>query len=99
MAVFQQGRKSVGRAFVCYGLRREGQGRKFGLAVSRKVGSAVTRNRVKRYLREYYRTHRAQVDDDTHVVIVARPSAAELSYDQCSRAVQRLLTEIEVFHG
>lgn len=99
VAVFEQGRKSVGPSFVCYLLRREGQGRKFGFAVSRKVGAAVTRNRVKRYLREFYRKHRAEFGEDAHVVVVARPYAAKLGYEQCARAMQRLLNEIEVARG
>jgi len=98
-AAFKTGRKSVGVAFVCYAVRRESQGRKFGFAVSRKVGTAVVRNRVKRYLREFYRTHRAQIDDDTHVVVVARPAAAEASFDECVRTMRRLLGQVEVLHG
>ncbi len=48
---------------------------RFGLTVSRRVGNAVVRNRVKRWLREAFRRVRAEfplVD----VVCVARPSAA-----------------------
>ena len=98
-AVFQHGRNRVGAAFICYVVRRDGQGRKFGFAVSRKVGSAVVRNRVKRYLREFYRTHRAQIDDNAHVVVVARPSAAKLNHEQCFKATERLLGEGEVYRG
>ncbi|MBX7256233.1 MAG: ribonuclease P protein component [Candidatus Hydrogenedentes bacterium] len=89
--VFRNGRKRVGPAFICYVARQEGEGRKFGLAVSRKVGSAVVRNRVKRFLREFYRTHRAQLAHDVHIVVVARPQAAELSFHQCTEAMRRLL--------
>ncbi|NUM56933.1 MAG: ribonuclease P protein component [Candidatus Hydrogenedentes bacterium] len=96
---FKSGRRSVGSAFICYVARRESQGRKFGFAVSRKVGTAVIRNRVKRYLREFFRTHRAQIDDDTHIVVVARPAAANAGYDQCVREMRRLLGEVEVMHG
>ena len=98
-AAFKTGRRSVGSTFICYVVRREGQGRKFGFAVSRKVGTAVVRNRVKRYLREFYRTHRAWIDEDTHIVVVARPAAAEVGLDQCVHAMRRLLGEVEVLHG
>ena len=47
--VFEHGRRAAGQAFICY--VAEGQGRKMGMAVSRKVGGAVVRNRVKRYIR------------------------------------------------
>ncbi|HIJ64751.1 MAG TPA: ribonuclease P protein component [Candidatus Hydrogenedentes bacterium] len=90
---YARGAKRVGRDFIGYVVRREGQGRKFGCAVSRKIGGAVVRNRVKRYLREAYRTHRNEFADDAHLVVVARPSAAKLSYHQCEAAMKRLFRQ------
>lgn len=97
--VYREGSKRVGQAFICYTVRHEGQGRRFGCAVSRRVGRAVTRNRVKRYLREIYRTHRPQIPADLHLVVVARPAAAEMNYDQCRDAVQALLRGAGILHG
>jgi ribonuclease P protein component len=88
--VFQTGRKVVGRAFVLYVARREGQGRRFGCAVSRRVGKAVVRNRVKRRLREFHRTHRHLLPEDAWLVAVARPAAAELTHDQCRATLTEL---------
>ena len=99
LEVFEQGQKWVGRAVICYVVRREGQGRRCGVAVSRKVGSAVVRNRVKRYLKEIYRANRSRLVDDARIVIVARPAAANLDYRQCVGAIQRLLEEGDVLSG
>jgi ribonuclease P protein component len=97
--VFSNSRKVVDRYFVCYLVTQEQQGSKMGLAVSRKVGKAVTRNRVKRYLREFFRTHRPLMTVPCHFVIVARPAAAAMSYAECVRAMKRLLQRGGVLDG
>ncbi len=88
--VYRHGTKTLGPEFICYIVRHEGQGRKFGLAVSRAVGGAVVRNRVKRYIREAYRAQRKHLVEDVTVVIVARKVAAAMNYEECSNAILRL---------
>jgi len=51
---------------------------KLGLAVSRRVGNAVARNRVKRRVREWFRSTRETLPRATDWVVIARAGAAEL---------------------
>lgn len=51
---------------------------RLGLVVSRKVGKAWLRNRVKRVLREYFRVHRLAFAVPIDLVVVAKKGAAEL---------------------
>lgn len=53
-----------------------GQAR-LGVTVSRRVGGAVARNRIKRLVREVFRKNRAALGVPLDVVVIARPAAAE----------------------
>jgi ribonuclease P protein component len=55
---------------------------RLGISVSRRVGNSVTRNRVRRRLREIFRHERSVLPAfATALVIHARPSAAETTFD------------------
>lgn len=61
-----------------------------GFAVSRQVRGAVSRNRVRRRIREAYRHVRAQLAGDLAVVIVARPNAATRPFPDLLEDMRRL---------
>jgi ribonuclease P protein component len=66
-----------------------------GFTVSRKVGGAVVRNRVRRWLRESCRRWQGTLGSGPDLVIIARPSAASASYQTTLREVQGLLGRLE----
>ena len=93
--VFQRGRKLVSPLFVLYILPTSEPHSRLGLAVSKRVGSAVVRNRVKRRMRELFRRHKALLTPPCDVVVVARREAAEAPWNMY---VQQYLTLLERHH-
>jgi len=69
---------------------RAGDSAKLGLAVSRRVGNAVARNRVKRRVREWFRRSRARLPAGTDWVVIARQGAAELDAAAIASELGRL---------
>lgn len=70
---------------------REGSGRHLGLVVSKRVGGAVERNRVKRRIREWFRQERAVLAEGSDLVVIARRGAARLSGAEIAGELSRLV--------
>ena len=86
--VYRKGRSVACRNLVM--LAAPGRGLKVGFSVSRKVGKAVVRNKIRRRLRECFRPLMGDVKNGLYVV-VARPAAAEAAFDALEKDVRYLL--------
>ena len=71
-----------------------GRGPRLGLSVSRRVGGAVDRTRVKRVLREAFWAEAERLPDGSDYVVVARPDARELAEREGMPGVRTALAEL-----
>lgn len=88
--VYQEGKYYFNELLVIHFLFLDGD-TKIGLSVSKKVGPAVVRNKIKRRLRTILRQLFSSLKKGVLIVFVARPAAATASFDQLQVSVINLL--------
>lgn len=95
--MFQQGKSMANRQFVVYVLDRPEQPFfRLGLSVSKKIGKAVVRNQVKRYIRQAFLELREQIAPGKDYVVIARTPTAEMKYDEVKKSLIHVLKKAKV---
>lgn len=95
LRVQEHGRKASAGPLLALALSRgEGETR-LGVTVSKKVGNAVTRNRIRRRVRELFRKGRGMLPRGLDVVVVARRGASEADFAELGRAFEALALKLK----
>ncbi|MDN4494156.1 ribonuclease P protein component [Ureibacillus aquaedulcis] len=90
--VFKKGKSFANRQFVVYCLQKENQEEfRIGLSVGKKIGKAVTRVQIKRYIRQAFLELKSEVRQDMDYVIIARNQAATLDFHETKKSIEHVL--------
>lgn len=92
--LYRDGGRFRGRYFTLVFLRNERGHSRLAVVASRKVGPAVTRNRVKRRFRELYRRNKTLLGQPLDLIVIARPGAGEAAWPDLKEAYISSLTAI-----
>ena len=92
-AIYQAGNKVVDSCMVLYFRPNQLDRVRLGISVSKKVGGAVARNRLKRLFREVFRQNKHRYSPGYDLVCVARKSMLQLNFHQLCHRMDQVLTQ------
>jgi len=78
--IYRGGRKLTSQSFVVFVIANEHDLPRLGITVTRKVGTAVVRNRIKRMVREIFRRNRSAFGPGLDWIVNARGAAVDRAY-------------------
>ena len=100
LRVKNDGRATRGSFFVLAMLEIDAAaGFRAGFVTSKRIGGAVVRNRVRRRLREIVRRHQQSLRADVWIVVIARPAAANATYEQLEHEWLRLAKRASILRA
>ena len=88
--VYKNGKSYANKYLIMYVKKNGLEKNRIGISVSKKVGNSVVRHRVTRLVRESYRLHENIFNSGLDIVIVGRPSAATVGYQEVESALLHL---------
>jgi ribonuclease P protein component len=94
--IYQKSNKIVGRFFILL-YKPNHTGLEAGIVVSKKVGKAVIRNKIKRRIRAYLHVQNQRSNKNVKMIIVARKQAAEMSWNECKQDLNSLFSNLSVY--
>lgn len=89
--IFKHGKSFANRQLVIYYMHSEQTYFRVGLSVGKKIGNAVTRNRIKRYLRESFMDLEHRILPTLNIIIIARQPTKNMSFHDIKGSLLHLL--------
>lgn len=93
LETYARGRRHVGRLLVVFVRPGEGASARLGVTITKKTGSAVVRNRLRRRLKELFRRSDA-FTSPVDVVVNVRPGAEKAGFSDLARDFEKLALRV-----
>ncbi|GAA5412145.1 ribonuclease P protein component [Streptococcus uberis] len=97
-AIYENGKSVANRQFVVYTYKnRDLKHFRLGISVSKKLGNAVTRNRIKRAIRENFKVHKQNIIAKD-IIVIARQPAKDMNTLEIQSSLEHVLKIAKVFN-
>ena len=95
--LYSKGKTAASFDIIMYTLPNKSGGNRLGVTVSTKIGKAVIRNRIRRRIKEAYRTLENYIPSGVNMVVVARSAAKDRTMPQLRETMIKLLKKSDLW--
>ncbi len=99
LSLANKGKKVQNRHFIAISGTGNQRNTRLGITVTRKVGGAVTRNRIKRCVREFFRTHKGLLKGAQDINIIAKRAAVGITSEQTFASLRDIFDRLPPHTG
>lgn len=97
--ILESGKSFANRELVIYYKEKPSQNHfRIGISVGKKIGNAVTRNRIKRYIRESFIQLEEKVLKEVDIIIIARKPVVHMDSKKIKKSLVHLLRKQRLLH-
>ncbi|CDQ18392.1 ribonuclease P protein component [Halobacillus karajensis] len=97
--VFKRGQSFANRQLVLYYMKKEDQTHfRIGLSVSKKIGHAVMRNQIKRYLRQAFHELENDIHPQYDLVVIARKPTNQMGFHEVKKSLTHVLVRSKLLN-
>ena len=96
MFLYRRGKSLDADCIIMYFRKNRNKGLRLGITVTKKLGKAVIRNRIRRRIRESFSANSSGISPCYDIIFVARSKAAKVSYAEINSAMRYLLHKAEL---
>lgn len=97
--IFKKGKSFANRQFVVYSLKKPEQEHfRIGISVSKKLGNAVRRNQIKRYIRQAFLELEKDIRNEYDLIIIARKPTADMDFFEIKKSLIHVLSLSKVLN-
>ncbi|MBD2860720.1 MULTISPECIES: ribonuclease P protein component [Paenibacillus] len=98
--IYRYGKSAANQQYVVYSLPNPRIERfRMGVSVSKKLGSAVVRNRIRRVLKEIVRLNEQKIRSHYDFVVIARKPVVEMDYQAMEKSLMHVLKRAQMIRN
>lgn len=90
--ILNEGKSFANWQLVIYYIKNDKQDHfRAGISVGKRIGNAVTRNRIKRYLRQCFLDYEHRIDRSVNMIVIARKPTKDMNFHEIKKSFTHLL--------